>query len=152
MLGRKESLGSIHTCDLLGVNSCVNYSLNNGIYCTKQVYSHLQFGKLFHGLESSIMGCVPIAWTEKFTPNICQGWMDPYAHTFGSRNWPLSVVSNVIQVGECNQLKIMNCAINKQEKSTYWFRISWSFLSHIISQPHLTYLSVTSVTSETRWP
>ena len=27
-------LGSIHTCHLLGVNNyCVNYSLNNGLYC-----------------------------------------------------------------------------------------------------------------------
>ena len=28
-------LGSIHTCYLLGVNYYMNYSLNNGWYCTK---------------------------------------------------------------------------------------------------------------------
>ena len=27
-------LRSIHTCDLLGMNYCVNYSLNDGLYCT----------------------------------------------------------------------------------------------------------------------
>ena len=27
-----KSLGSIHTCDLLGVNYCVNLPLNNGLY------------------------------------------------------------------------------------------------------------------------
>ena len=51
-----EDLGSIHTCHLLGVN----YSLRNGLYCTKQAHSHLLFGQLLHGLKSSIMGYVPI--------------------------------------------------------------------------------------------
>ena len=27
-------LGSIHICDLLGVNNCLNYLLNNGLYST----------------------------------------------------------------------------------------------------------------------
>ena len=27
-------LRSIHTCDLVGVNNCVNYSHSNGLYCT----------------------------------------------------------------------------------------------------------------------
>ena len=43
---------------------------NNGLYCTKGVHSHLQFGQLLHGLKSSVMGYVPIfaiAWTEKLT-------------------------------------------------------------------------------------
>ena len=50
-------LGSIHTCDLLGVVYCINYSLNNGLYCTKRAHSHLLFGQLLHGLKSSTMGC-----------------------------------------------------------------------------------------------
>ena len=32
-----------HVWDLLDVN----YSLNNGLYCTKWMYSHLLFGQLF---------------------------------------------------------------------------------------------------------
>ena len=28
------TLGFIHTCDLLGVNYCVNLSLRNGLYCS----------------------------------------------------------------------------------------------------------------------
>ena len=49
-------LGSIHTCDLLGVVCCINYSLNNGLYCTKRAHSHLLFGQLLHGLKSSHNG------------------------------------------------------------------------------------------------
>ena len=30
-----RNLGSIHTCDFLGVDYCVDYSLNYGLYCTK---------------------------------------------------------------------------------------------------------------------
>ena len=37
-------LGSIHTCDLLGVNYLL---LNNGLYCTKWAHSHLLFGQLY---------------------------------------------------------------------------------------------------------
>ena len=48
-------LGSIHTCDLLGVN----YLLNKGLYCTKWLYSHLLFGQCLPGLRSSIMGVYP---------------------------------------------------------------------------------------------
>ena len=49
-------LESIHTCNLLGVN----YSLNNGLCCTKWVHSHLLLGLLLHGLKGSVMSCVPI--------------------------------------------------------------------------------------------
>ena len=38
----------------------MNYTLNNGLYCTKGAYSHLLFGQLLLGLKSSIMGCAPI--------------------------------------------------------------------------------------------
>ena len=55
-----NSLGSIHTCDLLGTNYSLNYSLNHGLYCTKWAYSHLIFGQLLHVLKSSIKGCVHI--------------------------------------------------------------------------------------------
>ena len=34
------TIGSIHTEDLLGVSYYVNYSLNNGFYCTKWAHSH----------------------------------------------------------------------------------------------------------------
>ena len=44
----------------LGLNYCVNYLLNNGLYCSKWAHSHLLFGQLLCGLKSSIMGCVPI--------------------------------------------------------------------------------------------
>ena len=54
----KKVLGPIHTCDLLGVNYCMNYLQNNGLYCTKWAHSHLLFGQLLHGMKSSIMGCV----------------------------------------------------------------------------------------------
>ena len=37
--GDSTPLGSIHTCDLSGVN----YSLNNGLYCTHWAHSHLIF-------------------------------------------------------------------------------------------------------------
>ena len=50
-----RTLGSIYTSDLLGVN----YSLNNGLYCTK-VHLQLLFGQLLSRLKSSIMSCVPI--------------------------------------------------------------------------------------------
>ena len=53
-------LGCIHTWDLLGVNYCVNYLLNNGFYYTKWAHSHFLFGQLLRGLKSSIIGCVPI--------------------------------------------------------------------------------------------
>ena len=56
--------------DLLSVNYCANYSLNNGLYCTKWAHSYLLFAKLLCGIKSSIMGCVPIfiiAWTEMFS-------------------------------------------------------------------------------------
>ena len=70
-------LRSIHTGNLLGVN----YSLNNELYCSVWVHSHLPFFQLLRGIKSSIMGRVPsflgIAWTEKFTPNKLQVWMDP---------------------------------------------------------------------------
>ena len=33
---------------------------NNGLYCTKWVYSHLLFGQLLRGLKSLLMGCVSI--------------------------------------------------------------------------------------------
>ena len=35
MLQQLTSLGFIHTCDLLGVDYCVHYVLNNELYCTK---------------------------------------------------------------------------------------------------------------------
>ena len=44
--------GSIHICDLLGVNYRVDYLLNNGLYCTKWVHLHLIFGQLLHRLKS----------------------------------------------------------------------------------------------------
>ena len=53
-----NSLGSIHTCDLLGVNYCVNYLLFNRLYCIKCGYSHLTFDQ--HELKMSKLGCVPI--------------------------------------------------------------------------------------------
>ena len=43
----------------LGVDYCLNYSLNNGLYCTTWANSHLLFSQLLHGLKSLIMGCVP---------------------------------------------------------------------------------------------
>ena len=52
------------------VKHCVNYLLNNGLYCSKCVHSQLLFCLLLRGLKSSIMGCVAIfviAWTEKLT-------------------------------------------------------------------------------------
>ena len=61
----QAQLGSIHTCNLLSLN----YSLKNGLYCTKRAHSHLLFCQLLQGLKSSIIGCVPIfliVWTEKF--------------------------------------------------------------------------------------
>ena len=45
-------LGSIHTCDLLGVN----YLLNNRLNCTKRVHSHLLFRQLLQILKSSVVG------------------------------------------------------------------------------------------------
>ena len=48
--------GSIHIRDLLDVNCCVNFSLDNGLYCTKSAHSHL----LLHRLKNSIIGCVLI--------------------------------------------------------------------------------------------
>ena len=51
-----KQFGSIHTRDLLGVNYCMDYLLNNGLYCTKRVHSHLFFGLLVPGVKSSIMG------------------------------------------------------------------------------------------------
>ena len=37
-------VGSVHACDLLGVNYCVNYSLNNGSYCKKGgTFTHSNF-------------------------------------------------------------------------------------------------------------
>ena len=44
------ALRLIHTSHLLDVNYCGNYSLNNGLYCTRQTHSHLLFGQLSHGL------------------------------------------------------------------------------------------------------
>ena len=58
--GKAYFLPSMHSCNLLGVNYCVNYSLNDGLYCTKWTHSHLLFGQLWHGLKSSMMGCAPI--------------------------------------------------------------------------------------------
>ena len=37
-----------------------HYSLNNGLYCTKGVHSHLVFGQIFCGQKSLMMGCVLI--------------------------------------------------------------------------------------------
>ena len=31
--------GFIHTCNLLGMNYCVNYLLNDGLYCTKSPFT-----------------------------------------------------------------------------------------------------------------
>ena len=39
-LQQEIPLGSIHTCNLLNVNYCVNYFLNNRLYCNKWVNSH----------------------------------------------------------------------------------------------------------------
>ena len=42
---------SIHTCNLLGTNYCMNYSLNNGVYCIQRIHT-----------------CDLVNfWTEKFT-------------------------------------------------------------------------------------
>ena len=56
----KTSLGSFHTCNLLGIYYCMNYLVNNGLYCMKCVHSCLLFDQLLCGLKSSIMGSVPI--------------------------------------------------------------------------------------------
>ena len=56
-------LGSIYTCDLLGVNCCVNYSLNNGLYCTKWAHLFVWTEKINNGLFPFFV----IAWIEKFT-------------------------------------------------------------------------------------
>ena len=56
----KENLGFIYTCDSLGMNYCMNYSLNNGLYCSKWAYLHFIFGQLLQELKSSMMDCVPI--------------------------------------------------------------------------------------------
>ena len=55
-----EAIESIHTCYLLGVDYCVNYLLNNGLYCNKWAHSHLLFCQLLYGLKSSIIGFVPL--------------------------------------------------------------------------------------------
>ena len=57
--------GPVHICNLLGLNYCENYCLNNGLYCAKRVHSHLLFGQLLPILKSLIIGSVPIF--EKFT-------------------------------------------------------------------------------------
>ena len=57
-----SALGSIHTCDVLDVN----YSLDNGLYYTKWVLSHLLFGQLLLGLKS-MYPFFTIVWTEKYT-------------------------------------------------------------------------------------
>ena len=53
-------LRSFNIYDSLGVNYCVNYSQNNGSYCTKWAHSHLPFGQFFHRLKNSRTGCEPI--------------------------------------------------------------------------------------------
>ena len=60
MANIKENLGFIYTCDSLGMNYCMNYSLNNGLYCSKWAYLHFIFGQLLQELKSSMMDCVPI--------------------------------------------------------------------------------------------
>ena len=42
--------GSIHTCDILGMN----YSLNDRLYCTKWVHCHLLVGQPLCGLKRSM--------------------------------------------------------------------------------------------------
>ena len=49
-----------NSCDLLGVNCCANYFLNNGLYSTKRMHSHLLFGQILRELKGSIMDYVPI--------------------------------------------------------------------------------------------
>ena len=49
------TLRSIHTCDLLGINYCVNYSLNNGLY---------QVGTF------TLAIWVTFAWTKKFNKGL----------------------------------------------------------------------------------
>ena len=73
-MAHKVVLGFSHTCNLLGVNYCLNFSLkmdctvlrvqshlrfirrelftNNRLYCTRWVHSHLRFikGELLHEL------------------------------------------------------------------------------------------------------
>ena len=51
-----SALGSIHTRDLLGVNYCVNFSLNNGLYVLYIV---------------GIFTLSTFAWTEKFSNGVC---------------------------------------------------------------------------------
>ena len=68
-LKSSKQVGSIHTCDLFGVNYCANCSLNSVLYCTEWAHSHL-FGQYLCGMKSSLMGYVPIfaiAWTEVHT-------------------------------------------------------------------------------------
>ena len=65
-------VGFIHTCDLLCVNYCVNYLLNNGLCYTKQAHSHLLFGQFLPGLISSIMGCAPIFFAITSTEKVKQ--------------------------------------------------------------------------------
>ena len=48
-------LGSIHISDLLGLNYCMNYLLNNGLYCTKWANSSLLFDEILWELK--IVGC-----------------------------------------------------------------------------------------------
>ena len=59
MLITSWSRGSF-TLVIISMNYCMNSSLNNGLYCTKQAYPCLLFGQLLCGLKSSIMACVPI--------------------------------------------------------------------------------------------
>ena len=46
-LQQEIPLGSIHTCDLLKLSYCVNYLLNNRLYCNKWVNSHCTANKIF---------------------------------------------------------------------------------------------------------
>ena len=57
-----ESALKVHShLRFLGVNYCMNFSLNTGLYCTKRVPSHLIIkGQLLCGLKKSIICFVPI--------------------------------------------------------------------------------------------
>ena len=56
--------------NLLGVNYCVDYLLNNGLHCAKLVHSQLLFGLIF-------------VWTEKINNWLCihfRGCLDGTIH------------------------------------------------------------------------
>ena len=78
-VGTVNILWSSHTWYLSGVN----YSLNNGLYCTKHAHSHLLFGQHLNGLK--IMSCAPIFGN-------CLDWKNHkivYALWISGVNWPL---------------------------------------------------------------